>query len=55
MPTTRRTGWSNLPEPEMPRIPLGFKLWFAFCALLGFSLLGVAVWAVIKLVSHFTA
>lgn len=47
MPASRR--------PDPFAIPLGFKLWFAFCALLGLSLLGVALWAVIKLVNHFTA
>lgn len=39
------------PEP----IPAWLKLWFVFCALLGLGVLGVAVWAVIKLVNHFTA
>jgi hypothetical protein len=32
----------------------GFKLWFAFCALISLGALGVAVWAVITLVTHFT-
>lgn len=35
-------------------IPLGFKLWFAFCALMGIGMTTLIVWAVIKLVNHFT-
>lgn len=37
-----------LPEPGC------FGAWFAFCALLGLAVLGVAVWAVISLVNHVT-
>ncbi|GAB3817724.1 hypothetical protein [Micromonospora zhanjiangensis] len=55
MPPTRRLGRTNRPELELPPTPVWFKLWFAFCALLGLGLLGVIVWAVIKLVNHFTA
>jgi hypothetical protein len=32
-----------------------FAAWFLFCALLSVVVLGVAVWAVIALVNHFTA
>jgi hypothetical protein len=31
-----------------------FAAWFVFCGLLGLGLLGVIVWAVIRLVVHFT-
>jgi hypothetical protein len=30
-----------------------FAAWFAFCALLGLGLLGVLVWAVMKLVTRY--
>jgi hypothetical protein len=40
--------------PNMPKMPIGFKIWFAFCALLGLGLTGLIVWAVIALVTHFT-
>jgi hypothetical protein len=40
--------------PELPPTPLSFKLWFAFVALLGVGLLSVLVWAVIRIVIHFT-
>jgi len=39
---------------EEPKIPSGFKLWFALCAVISIGTLGVAVWAVVKLVNHFT-
>ena len=32
----------------------GFKLWFAFCALIGLAWLGVLVWAIVRVVLHFT-
>lgn len=35
------------------RMPLWFKLWFAFCAVLGLSLIGVAVWALITVVNRY--
>lgn len=50
-----RTGKANRRQLEAPSIPLGWKLWGAFCALVSLVALGVAVWAVIKLVNHFTA
>jgi len=28
-----------------------FKLWFAFCAVLGLTVLGVGIWAVISVVT----
>ena len=40
--------------PELPRVGLGFKLWFAFCALVGLAIVGVLIWAVIMLVNHVT-
>lgn len=49
MSTTRRRL-----DPELPPIPLGFKVWFAFCAIIGLSVLGVAAWAIIKIVNHVT-
>jgi hypothetical protein len=44
----------DLEFPKMPKTPIGFKIWFAFCALLGLSLVGLIVWAVIALVTHYT-
>lgn len=42
------------PRKPEPFAPTWFKVWFAFCALIGLGLLGLIVWAVIKLVNHFT-
>jgi hypothetical protein len=33
---------------------LWWKLWFAFCAILGLGLLGLVVWAVIEIVDKVT-
>lgn len=51
----RHPGRRQLPEPKLPPVPLGWKLWAVFCGAVGLGVLGVAVWAVIKLVNHFTA
>lgn len=32
----------------------GFALWFAFCLMLGLGFLGVVVWAIVRVVLHFT-
>ena len=40
--------------PDLHRWGKGFAAWFVFCALLGLGLIGVVVWAVIVLVTHFT-
>ncbi|MFI6496835.1 hypothetical protein [Nonomuraea typhae] len=32
-----------------------FLVWFALCAVIALTVLGVLVWAVISLVTHFTA
>ena len=32
----------------------GFKVWMAFCALLGLTFFGVVAWAIIRLVTHYT-
>lgn len=37
-----------------PLMPWWFKAWFAVCTVLGLGLLGLIVWAVIRLVTHFT-
>lgn len=47
------------PEPvirskAVTGVGCGFILWFIFCAALGLGLLGVIVWAIIRLVVHFT-
>lgn len=34
---------------KLPPTPLGFKIWFAFCALLGAGMLAFVIWAVIRL------
>jgi len=46
------TGRNHL--PDLPPTPPAFKLWFAFCALLGVSVAAVAVWAIVRLVLHVT-
>lgn len=33
------------------KTPLGFKLWFAFCAVLGFGLFSIMVWLVIAAIN----
>jgi hypothetical protein len=38
-------------RPELPPTPLGWKLWFAFCAVVGVAVLGVLVWLVIAAIS----
>lgn len=50
-----RADFPRPPRPRPPSMPLSWKLWGAFCALVSLVLLGVAVWAVITLVNHFTA
>lgn len=42
------------PKPD-DGFPGCFVAWFVFCALLAVVVLGVAVWAVIALVTHVTA
>jgi len=45
MPPVRRT-------PDFPDGPgLGFKLWFALCAVLGVGLIGVLVWLIITVIN----
>ncbi len=34
--------------------PFWFKVWFAFCAVLGVAVLGVIIWAVITVVQAVT-
>lgn len=34
---------------------LGFKLWFAFCALVSLTVTGVGIWAIIALVNWVTS
>lgn len=36
------------------KTPVLFKLWFAFCAVVGLAFLGVIVWAIIALVTWVT-
>lgn len=38
--------------PEPSKVPLWFKFWFAFCALLSLGLIGVLVWALISTVNY---
>lgn len=40
--------------PQLPPIPTGFKVWTAIVAVLGLTVLGVVLWAVITLVNHYT-
>jgi uncharacterized membrane protein len=41
---------------EKPMFGMGkaFGAWFVFCAALGLGFLGVVVWAIVSLVTHFT-
>lgn len=32
----------------------GFKVWMAFCTVLGLAFFGVVVWAIVRFVLHFT-
>lgn len=41
--------------PELPRTPIGFKIGFAFAALVSLGIAGVLVWALISLVSWVVA
>lgn len=41
-------------QPKPPPMPLGFKIWMAFCGVLGLTILGVVLWAVIRVVNHYT-
>lgn len=35
------------------RIPLWWKLWFGFCALLGLGFMGLIAWAIVRLVARY--
>lgn len=35
-------------------VPPIFKIWFILCGIVGLGLVGLAVWAVVKLVNHVT-
>jgi hypothetical protein len=37
-----------------PAFPLWFKLWFAFCVLLGLGFAGLIAWAIIAIVGKVT-
>jgi hypothetical protein len=41
--------------PPLPPTPLGWKLWFAFCGVLGLGFMAVVVWAIIRLVGWVTS
>lgn len=32
----------------------GFKVWMAFCTVLGLAFFGLLAWAIVRLVVHFT-
>lgn len=33
----------------------GFKIWFAFCAVLGVAFIGVIIWAIVQVVTWLTS
>jgi hypothetical protein len=37
---------------EPPPLSLGWKIWFAFCALLGVGVLSLVVWLVLTVISY---
>lgn len=41
-------------RPELPPLPLSWKLWFASAAVVAVGLLAFAVWAIARLVNHYT-
>jgi hypothetical protein len=41
-------------DKAVKRIAVGFGLWAAFCLTVSLTVLGVILWAVIRLVLHFT-
>ena len=43
---TARRPFDRIPEPDF-KTPTSFKLWFAFCAILGVGFLVIVVWLVI--------
>lgn len=40
--------------PQEPPTPTWWKVWFAIVAVVALTVLGVAVWAAIRLVNHYT-
>jgi hypothetical protein len=38
---------------EHPKVPWGWRLWFAFCALVSLTVIGVVLWAIVKLVNRY--
>lgn len=47
-------GFNNDFDNFFKRAGGAFLAWFIFCAVLGLVVLGVVIWAVIALVTHFT-
>lgn len=41
-------------ERTARRAGIGFGVWFGLCALASLAVVGVAIWAVVRLVLHFT-
>lgn len=50
-PTGFLTTGQRRPGRELPPTPLGFKLWFAFCAVVAVGCLGLAAWLVVSLIA----
>jgi hypothetical protein len=50
-PTPDVRPFNRLPEPK---VSLGFKIWFAICAVLGVAFLGLIAWAIIAIVEKVT-
>lgn len=34
------------------RLPIGFKIWFAFCGLLGLAFAGFVVWLIVAAIDY---
>lgn len=45
---------SNRSRFTEPTFPWWFKLWFAFCALVGLAFLGLIAWAIVAVVEKVT-
>ena len=45
-------GLHNFMGMQKPTISVGFKVWMGVCAIAGLTIIGVVIWAVVKIVSH---
>ncbi len=52
MPFDAHGRYWPLSQTPSPKAPLGFKVWFAFCAVLGLGVLGVVVWLAVAAIGY---